>query len=554
MKKLLTLCLAMMLLILSGCGEKADNPKNKKSSPSTPQDSVSSDVTTEPDVFDSSFSENTNTSVNEDNFPAQPEKTDSKSKITEIIPTVKDAYLLNPQHSETDKQADELRNKILNSANNFKSSGRKFYIAPNGSVEEEDGTSPEKPWSLDALSLYKYMLEPGDTVLFERGSVYRLTSGLQLTSGVTYTAYGKGNKPALYGSEMNYAKDGLWFPSKKENIWRLDFPAGKAGSIVYNHGEAIGTSRNGLKELNRNGDFFCNATEGFLYLYCDKGYPQDVYKDIEIAAQIGVSGSGLNNVTVENLTFKYFGSHAINVTNSKNITVRNCEFGWIGGGTMSDENSGEVYYGNAVQFWENAENINVSRCWIYQVYDTGITFQGSADGTFKDIRFSENLIEYCHYSIEFFSYNGNDECVNAKMENISIDNNIIRFSGYGWGFNRDYVHGCAAIVGWHTLVPDTKNFKIINNIFDCSARSLICWYWAPENEQKGLIISGNSFYQKKYTLPLPDKYISGYDDFAAMTFGPTGNDFRIVYAKNQKELEDAVKLFDPSPKLVKWVG
>ena len=250
--------------------------------------------------------------------------------------------------------------------------------------------------------MYGYVLKSGDAILFERGKVYRIVSAIPLVSGVTYAAYGEGNKPAIYASQKNYAQDGLWFPSRKENIWRLDFTAGEVGNIVFNHGEAMGVVRDGLAELKKTGEFYHNQLEGYLYLYCDKGYPQDVYKDIEISAEVGImGGSSLKDVTIDNLTFKYTGSHAINISNSKNITITNCEFGWVGGCYMTEAGAIERY-GNAIQFWDAAENITVKNNWAYQVYDAGLTFQSRSDVKYRNIKFTENLIEYCNYSIEFF--------------------------------------------------------------------------------------------------------------------------------------------------------
>lgn len=547
MKRFLLVCLAVLMTLLVGCNDAKpstnkktanDNSKIQTTTDDNSEDEDNSDLNTVSDEISSN--EDSNNGFAED------------KGIPEIIPTGNTANLMNPQVGGSDAQAEALRNKILNSKDNLKISGRKFYISPKGSLDNT-GLSPESPWSTDALIVYGYELDPGDAVLFERGKVYRIVSAIPLVSGVTYAAYGTGNKPAIYASQMNYAQDGLWFPSKKENIWRLDFTAGEVGHIVFNHGESMGAAKDGLADMKKTGDYYHNELEGYLYLYCDKGYPQDVYKDIEIGAEVVIMGGGsLQGVTIDNITFKYTGGHAINIANGKNITVQNCEFGWVGGCYMTEAGSVERY-GNAIQFWDKAENITVKNNWIYQVYDAGVTFQSRSDVKYSNISFTDNLIEYCNYSIEFFC-SEDQTSVNGGYKDITFANNIMRFAGYGFGFNRNYVHGTAHIVGWHYVVPDTTNFRIQNNIFDCSARSLVCWGWSIDSVQPGLIISGNTFYQKKLNFPLPDNYISGYTEYAAMTFGANEKIFAVIAAKNQKELEAAVSVFDKSPKAVKWLN
>ena len=558
MKRFFVICLAVFMTLLAGCSDTepssakkptADNSEIQTSSDDQPKEEISSDPETISDNI-SSFSSDNSSDSNSDASDLNDNKNAFEKKGTrEIIPVGNTANLMNPQVGGSDAQANALRKKILNAKDNLKISGRKFYISPKGSLDNT-GLSPESPWSTDALIVYGYELDPGDAVLFERGKVYRIVSAIPLVSGVTYAAYGTGNKPAIYASQMNYAQDGLWFPSKKENIWRLDFTAGEVGHIVFNHGESMGAAKDGLADMKKTGDYYHNELEGYLYLYCDKGYPQDVYKDIEIGAEVGImSGNSLKNVTVDNITFKYTGSHAINIANSNDITVQNCEFGWIGGCYMTEAGSVERY-GNAIQFWDKSENITVKNNWVYQSYDAGLTFQSRSDVKFHNIKFTDNLIEYCNYSIEFFVGEDQND-VKGEYKNITIAKNIMRFSGYGFGFNRNYVHGTAHIVGWQYSVPKTTNFKIQNNIFDCSARVLVHWVWKAEQKQPGLIISGNTFYQKKLNFPLPENYISGYTEYAAMSFGVSGSNF--VTAKNQKELEAAVKIFDKSPKAVKWL-
>ena len=76
-----------------------------------------------------------------------------------------------------------------------------YYVSDGGS-DEADGLAPERAWK-SLAQVNSAPLQPGDTVLFRRGSVWR--GSLRPHSGaegapVTYGAYGDGPKPLFLGS------------------------------------------------------------------------------------------------------------------------------------------------------------------------------------------------------------------------------------------------------------------------------------------------------------------------------------------------------------------
>ena len=106
--------------------------------------------------------------------------------------------------------------------------------------------------------------------------------------------------------------------------------------------------------------------------------------------------------------------------------MRGCEIGYIGGSMLNET----VRYGNGIEFVDNADIITVTGNWIYQCYDAGITHQSSyADGCKQNaIRFCDNLVEYCVYSIEYYVSQEN-----GRITDTVYQNNILRFAGYGFG-------------------------------------------------------------------------------------------------------------------------
>ncbi|MGN1127673.1 MAG: hypothetical protein ACI4T6_01815, partial [Candidatus Flemingiibacterium sp.] len=114
----------------------------------------------------------------------------------------------------TDKQIAEWRAKtderikaILGSKNMVIPAGKTvYYVSPNGD-DSSDGKTPETAWkTLDKVN--NAPLASGSYVCFERGGLWR--GQLQAKPGVTYTAFGEGDKPKLYRSPFNGADPSLW--------------------------------------------------------------------------------------------------------------------------------------------------------------------------------------------------------------------------------------------------------------------------------------------------------------------------------------------------------
>ena len=446
------------------------------------------------------------------------------------------AHLLNPMTGGADTEAEALRQNVLNAADELEITGTTYYVSPNGN-DDNEGTSPETAWkTTEGVVINGYLLEPGDAVLFERGHVYRRTTALNLKSGVTYGAYGTGEKPALYGSLANYAQS-EWSQSDVANVWTLSLPTEEAGITVFDHGVAVGTPKyDGVKELTENGDFYHDFENGIFYLFLDKGNPADVYDDIEIGTRglILSAKDDSSDITIDNLTLKYAGLYAIRVgEGSQNTRITNCEVGWVGGCRYSDS---QVGLGNGIHFWQDTTNALVENSWIYQCYDAGISPQGMTEAhTYKDVVFRGNLIEFCNYSIEFF-----DRTSDSKWDGLVIEDNIMRFAGYGFmpaSKRPDSQIGVANLLGWRWNYKELPGggVTIRNNIFDCSARNLV--FWSGKVYDTGLTISGNSFYQK------------ANDDGKAMYV----SDGEQTFATNQAELEAAVRAFDPNAKVIKWL-
>jgi hypothetical protein len=220
--------------------------------------------------------------------------------------------------------------------------------------------------------------------------------------------------------------------------------------------------------------------------------------------------SNNKDVKIDNLCIKYIGAHGIGAyLHTVGLTVTNCEIGYIGGtiqnylgldpNYMDGGRGSVVRYGNGIEIYGGCEDYTVKNCYIYECYDAGVTHQFSTNSEpikMTGIRYQDNLIENCVYSIEYFlqklgadensSFNG------SYMDDFIISGNILRRSGYGWGQQRHNKNTPAHIKGW-SYENTASNYLIENNIFDRGQHRLIHTVALDEGSMPKF--NGNTFVQ-----------------------------------------------------------
>lgn len=380
----------------------------------------------------------------------------------------------------TDLKAEEYKKRILNTKTEVEISGTAYYVSNNGS-DDNDGLTPETPWK--TLSKAKdFPYNEGDAILLERGSVFREGMAMRCPH-TTLSAYGEGDKPKIYGSPKNFNLVSDWKTTEYENVYLCAEKFEKdVGNIVCNNGEFYGFKqvinnfgfKGEISELKADMEFYHDNETGKLYLY-SSGNPAERFSDIEICIG-GCVGMIADHLVIDNICTKYCGAHSIaSGVPRRGITVQNCEMGWIGGMIQFITDDGRrVRFGNAVEIYVECFDYNVCNNYIYQVYDAGITHQYFQDARrdifMEDIRYADNLIEYCTYSIEYALACQTD--ANQHMHNVVIENNIMRYAGYGFGEQRPDKDAAAHIKSWETC-NESKNFVIRNNVFDRSDYMLL---------------------------------------------------------------------------------
>lgn len=443
-----------------------------------------------------------------------------------------------PQIGGADREAEAMKNRILTAASQPFSGSTTYYVSENGK-DDFDGLSPNTPVTFGKIA-EQVELHPGDAVLFERGSVFRIGEMLWLKPAVHYGAYGVGEKPLVLGSLKNYADGNLWEKTENDDVWVAEVKGEQRASLVTFNGDKFSGNWCFIKEdMKENGDFFHDHENGLFFLYFSDGNPGEMFEQIEIATTgVGFRASFIDGMSVDNITFKYFAQGAFLFGECNDITVTNCIMAWQGGKIFEIRGEIPIRYGNAAEFWYQCRNITVRDCYIYQIYDAAITFQGCGDAgpIFENIKFDNNLIEYCSMNIEYWAGNAGDK-IAPHIDNISYSGNIIRFCGYGFGgIERLDKEDQALLLGWNRKYTDVNNFVIQDNILDCSNGYYIYLY-GPK-DQSGIRLSNNSYYQK---LP------SGNHECTDIIKG------RDTKATNQSEFEHSILLFDEKPKKVQWI-
>ena len=115
-----------------------------------------------------------------------------------------------------DKKTEQMKGDILASKStiDINAFANVYYISADGD-DLNDGLAPER--AIKSLQhLNELELQQGDCVLFRRGDLWR--GQLKTRQGVTYSAYGEGEKPRLYGSPNDAAKSGKWIETETENV------------------------------------------------------------------------------------------------------------------------------------------------------------------------------------------------------------------------------------------------------------------------------------------------------------------------------------------------
>lgn len=272
------------------------------------------------------------------------------------------------------------------------------YYVSNGGNDANSGTTPAQAWqTIDKV--HATTLQPGDSVLFNSGDVFRdqLTLQQSGTNGnnIFFGAYGSGDKPAIFGSEVS-----TW-SSAGSNVWVCDISLnynpflvnfGEYGSLwfVYPDDSTAWGQYDGTGTQPSAEEYHWTYDNNKVYVYSTTD-PDIAYKSIEICQrQASIFLNNQDYVTIDGLELGYGSNAGIweKWPNSMRevANVRNCYIHHVG---IIDSPSA---YG--VYIWHNnsvVENNHIADCGRRGVSVIGTS--GADEMTIHDIHIRDNLFE-----------------------------------------------------------------------------------------------------------------------------------------------------------------
>ena len=342
--------------------------------------------------------------------------------------------------------------------------GTAYYVSNDGN-DDNDGLTPETAWQTISRLAQEAggweregVLKPGDAVFFRRGDIFRDQNFHLGTDGLTFSAYGEGEKPIFTTSSENGSGGEKWELIYEDNtgkkIWQYYRDMSDVSRLILNDGEAITTRI--YEFYDGNGYISCEATgwwqheaegvtlldtllpledsmiedltiisrperfEGWdyidcgvgpLYLRCDSGNPGELFDSIEFTEYALSSNIYLcaSNCVFDNISFRCNGKSYIQPDKWKevqNTVIQNCEF---------------AYGGCTVTYYRERE-------------DGALVVEVQGDGIYNIVRNTTIRNNYFHDgAISSVTYEGDNfddkDAVNGYfhyLDNVSVNTNGIR--------------------------------------------------------------------------------------------------------------------------------
>jgi len=451
--------------------------------------------------------------------------------------------------------------------------GTCYFISSVNGDDSNDGLSPETAWRsitklvsveegdgfsnpLAHFPSLSHVPKRGDGVFLERGSVFNAELSTEhagdyvmwLVDGVSYGAYGEGDKPIL-SCCINYSGSRNWVKTEYDNVWMLDetIELPQFASVPgYNDiANIVITDKNGktgygIKVLSTNPEnpfngsktiFIGLVTNGFdiyesggidltspgclrnnleyfhdwkgkrVYMYCDRGNPGEVFESVVVVKQ-GIGAYGGSDCVVDNIAFKYIGTFGISVVNIKNLTIQNCTFEWTGGAIQEKS----TLFGGAIQNWCNCDGFYIRNCYSDQSLDAAFSTQGGSD---EEVIMHDVVIEKCvalhaNSSVEIWNVPHTGHLISVK-----ICDNLFGYVGYHFGNRKIFEckDACILQLGNHQGM-DLQNIVFERNL--CMYASSTCFWARPircRGDANGTFLRDNTYIlsdRKMFMITSPD--------------------------------------------------
>lgn len=477
-----------------------------------------------------------------------------------------------------------------------------YYVSNNGS-DLANGLTQSTPWQTIA-HVNSQTLNPGDSILFEKGGVWRESILIQHSGNsdayIVYSAYGTGAKPRIFGS--NRAE--TWTAVTGEtNIWEaatvLSAPRTRTGNSVTNHPSSIffeetdgsitwgnmeslhlnseGAPKdicevvrdNGFALMDQEYDWCWEADH--IYVYCTEN-PGNRYNCIEVPQRAACFYMSSHNpkeyIIIENLELLYALKYGFDggwpmASEVHGLQIKNCHIGYMGTKGAASAIGLQVWHSDLLI--QNNEIHDCGRRNIsYNVYGDTRT----SNLVFENVVFDNNTL-YHGYHTTGIDINGgytdifqnfvisnnyiwddpNDDPQNAPNDFSSMALFLNSGSAIFTGF-KVYNNVFSFIKQKHIIANDLKNSMIVNNTFcGMNVRSLLSGYRQiilVSNNPENLVIDNNIFYNN-----IQNEYVLSSVTFSGSTTGTTMNN-NLYYCVNASQRMVTINNTGESYRMDEW--
>lgn len=428
-----------------------------------------------------------------------------------------------------------------------------YYVSTAGN-NSNSGLSSEFPWAT-LSKVNASLFQPGDSILFKRGDLWRellkLPSSGNSSAYISFSSYGTGNKPIIYGSKQAAA----WI-NLGNNIWKSgtiladphhDSLGNLTGNVFFVNSDSTietGVLKTSIETLVSDKDWYWESN--LLYVYSTIN-PDSKYLSVEAAQRRG--SIELNNqhyIEVNGIDMFYdqwcgiYDQWAPTIKGSGFI-LRNCEIAFNG------YPNGDFGYGVAVIYSNSlienniihdcgrrgvgfnlygsyrVSNIVVQNNTFYRGYHTtsvDIETDSGSSGIIDSVFIRNNLISetpnYNDVSTPMLMFIAN-QVTGSTVSNIYIYNNIFKYSSSGSGiqiekiqsafiYNNTFYGHNEIKTGSYQLYfnKNCTNIKIRNNIFysqiDRTGNAGLAFFLTSTQSYTGIDSDYNIFYRISNSL------------------------------------------------------
>lgn len=308
-----------------------------------------------------------------------------------------------------------------------------YYFSSSEGNDNNSGLTSDKP----KKNMNKYSGVSNINILLKSGDIFQMESTFYLGNNVVFSFYGEGARPVLnYYQELNVT----WYKSGNyKNVWKADLSnirilnKGSANQSDYDIGQLLIDGEYNWKRIynsewggKKYSEYLKNTADGSwgidwinstVYLY-DKKNPNKREISYALPAH-GVYFNNVKDVYMMGLEIKGAAFHGVCLSGAENIVIKNSYIHHIGGGFLKGT---ATRYGNAIEVWDHATNLEISYNIAEWIFDTCFTNQGNGKNiTQKNVVFRRNIGRFSFWGMESWG----DAFSEAGFENIRYEENIL---------------------------------------------------------------------------------------------------------------------------------